>query len=98
MQHSLEPRWRHLLDVARRAPADAPEPAPLGLATAVVARWRASRPEPLDEWLAVFGRRALCACVLLFTVSLGLAGWQAASASPLTGWIETTLVPELSLP
>jgi len=63
-----------------------------------VARWRAARTEPLDEWLALFGRRALCACALLFTVSLGLAGWQAASASPLTAWIETTLVPELPLP
>lgn len=98
MQHSLQPRLQCLLDAARRAPADPPEPAPPGLATAVVARWRVARPEPLDEWLALFGRRALCACALLFTVSLGLAGWQAASASPLTAWIETTLVPELPLP
>lgn len=98
MPDPLEPRWRRVLDAARRAPADPPEPAPPGLATAVVARWRAARPEPLDEWLALFGRRALCACALLFTVSLGLAGWQATSASPLTAWIETTLVPELPLP
>ncbi len=91
-------RWQRVLDAARCAPGAPPEPAPTGLATAVVARWKAERPAPLDEWLALLGRRALCACALLFVVSLGLAGWQAASDSPVTAWIETTLVPELSLP
>lgn len=98
MPSPLHSRWQRVLDAARRAPATPPEPAPPGLATAVVARWREARTEPLDEWLALFGRRALCACALFFTASLGLAGWQAASASPLTAWIETTLVPELPLP
>lgn len=98
MPSPLHSRWQRVLDAARRAPAAPTEPAPPGLATAVVARWREARTEPLDEWLALFGRRALCACALFFTASLGLAGWQAASASPLTAWIETTLVPELPLP
>jgi hypothetical protein len=98
MAPNPDSRWQRLLAAARCAPAAPPEPAPPGLATAVVARWRAARPEPLDEWLALFGRRVLCACALFFITSLGLAGWQAASASPLTAWIETNLVPELPLP
>lgn len=98
MSSSPESHWQRLASAARRVPAAPDEPAPYGFATAVVARWKAERPAPLDEWLALLGRRALCACALLFVVSLGLAGWQAASDSPVTAWIETTLVPELSLP
>jgi len=91
-------RWRRLAAAVRCLPAEMPAPVPPGLVNAVLVRWRTVPAVPLDEWLALFGRRALCACALLFVASLGLAGWQAATASPVTAWIETVLVTELPLP
>jgi hypothetical protein len=98
MNSSFQSRWRRLLDAARRVPVEPPESAPLGLAGAVVARWQASCVEPSVEWLVLLGRRAFCTSVLVFAVSLGLAGWVAASDSPLEAWLENTLIFDMPLP
>lgn len=76
----IDEKLNRLLKAAAKAPTAGPGEAPLGMATRVLACWRAAaQPDGGDFLVVWFRRAALCACML--TVA-GLVWSYRASASP----------------
>ncbi len=78
--NSLDHKLDRLLKAAAKAPRPAADEAPFGMATRVLAEWRApAQPDAGDFLLVWFRRAALCACALTLA---GLVWNYGASASP----------------
>ena len=60
----MDEKLNRLFKAAANAPGPGPAEAPFGLATRVVAGWRAGHSDPADFLVLWFRRAALCACML----------------------------------
>lgn len=91
-----EQKWNRLVQLARKAPAEAEPEMPLGFATRVVAHWQpAAAPSLWTVWEKLSGRMLAASCALM--IVCGLASYNVLREGFSDNWTTANATLEIEL-